>query len=318
VIAVALILCWTLFGLSTVSVVYHSTTQNLTLDDEEIVEAGNFRYGACVFFEGKNKSIENINNYAKQNKDFAYLRVINIETKFPNKYIIHVAEREELFAVEYNNNFLICDRDLRVLKIESKFTSTEGNAILVKGLEVTGTSEVGDFLDCKQSAMKNFYSVMTANNRNLMEQCGKIKEIVLDSYNDEITGKEYVSLTMNTFQNRVLKINNIDFAFENKVSKLFATETALYSQNVDENERVITNSNGEPVLVVKSKNNEYLSYETAKDLKGDDGNAIYSETDATPLTYEILTKCCITVDNLTLTDYIKRTEKDIYYSLVEM
>ena len=51
VIAVILILFWTLFALSTVEVEYHTTTKNLSLSNEEIVEAGKFSYGACVFFD---------------------------------------------------------------------------------------------------------------------------------------------------------------------------------------------------------------------------------------------------------------------------
>ena len=58
VLAVVLILFWTLFVLSSVSVKFHSTTINLNITEEEIVEAGDFRFGACVFFEGKNKNKE--------------------------------------------------------------------------------------------------------------------------------------------------------------------------------------------------------------------------------------------------------------------
>ena len=50
-----LISLWTLFGLSSVSVEFHSTTQNMNLTENEIVEAGQFTKHACVFFESKKK-----------------------------------------------------------------------------------------------------------------------------------------------------------------------------------------------------------------------------------------------------------------------
>ena len=56
VVAVVLILFWTLFALSSVTVEFHTTTKNLTLSEEEIVEAGDFSYGTCVLFDGKSMS----------------------------------------------------------------------------------------------------------------------------------------------------------------------------------------------------------------------------------------------------------------------
>ena len=77
------------------------------------------------------------------------------------------------------------------------------------------------------------------------------------------------------------------------------------------------NSEGQFIYVVKTAKGEYVSYENVKDMKNDDGNLIYDEADKKPLSFEIFKNCYIKVDNLTLNNYIKRTEKDIYYSLVE-
>ena len=306
VIAVLLILFWTLFGLSSVSVEFRSTTKNLTISSEEIVEAGGFRYGACVLFEGKKASINRIYKKSTENENFAYIRVLNIETVFPNKFVIHLAEREELFAAEHDGQVLICDRDFRVLRIVEDYESTQENAILLKGLEVLDTEvAVGDFLNIGQEAMKKFYSVMLKNNRNLSQQLGKFKEIALGTYEAEITKKEYVSMTMTSFQGRKFLINNIDFAFENKIQKMFAVESSLYNQKSDADGNLL-NGNDEIMYVVKSESGEYVSFDSEK----------HDETEKVALSYELLSNCYIKVDNLTLTDYIKRTEKDIYYSLV--
>ena len=307
VIAVFLILCWTLFALSSVSVSFESTTQNLNVTEKEIVDAGKFRYGASVLFEGKKKSVENINNYASQNENFAYIRVVNIETVFPNKFVVHIAEREELFALEQNGKYLICDRDFRVLREADSFTSLQDNAILLKGVVIEDENiAVGDFLNIEQESMKKFYSVMLQNNRDLSQQLGKFKEIELGEYADEITKQEYISMTITTFQNRKFVVNNIDFAFANKIQKLFATESALYSQNVDSDGNIL-NANGDIIYVVKTDAGEYVSYNSEE----------HTEDQKTPLTYQILQNCYIKVDNLTLSNFVDRDENDIYYSLVE-
>lgn len=304
-----LILFWTLFALSSVSVQFHSTTKNLTITEQEIVDAGEFRYGACVLFEGKNKSIEKINDKVSENANFAYLKVINIETKFPNKYVIHVTEREEFFAVEHDGQVLICDHEFRVLKIETEYKSTSENAILLKGLNILNQSvSTGDFLNLEQAGIKNFHSAMLKNNRNLNEILGKFKEINLSSYQDQITKENYVSMKITTFAGRDYVINNIDFALAEKLQKLYAVETAIFNKTEEELSQI---------KVVKNEAGEYLAFDYAKELTDQDGNKIYSEDDAISLSYQILSNCYIKIDNLTLSEYIERTEKDIFYALIE-
>lgn len=306
-IAVILILFWTLFALSSVSVQYASTTINLNVGTEEIVEAGGFRKGACVLFEGKKKSIEKIYNHAKENENFAYLRILNIETKFPNKFVVHVAEREELFAVKHNGKFLICDRDLRVLKISDDFLSTKENPILLTGLEIKDENfVVGDFLNVGQTSVMKFYDAMLRNNRSLIEQRGKFEKIQLSTYKDSTTQKTYISMTLESFASRKFVINNIDFAFANKIQKMFAAESALFGQKTDENGN-ITNSKGEILFVVKNENGEYIPFDAS----------LHEEEKKMALTYQILERCILKVDNFTLSDYINRNENDIFYSLVD-
>lgn len=306
VIAVLLILFWTLFGLSSVVVEYDSTTQNLVVKDEDIVKAGEFRFGACVLFEGKKASIKKIHDYSKEDNNFAYIKVVNIETIFPNRFVVHVVEREELFAVECQDKVFICDRDLRVLRIVESFESSNNNAILLKGLTIKNQQiDVGDFLQTEQENIKNFYSVMLENNRDLAQQIGKFKQISLGSYKDEITKKEYISMELLSFQNRKFIINNIDFAFAHKVQKLFNVESSLFSQKIDEYGNIL-NSKGEKIFVKRTEKGEYL-------LSGEEDD----ESEKIELSYQLLEKCSLKIDNLTLHDLLDRNENDIYYSFVE-
>lgn len=330
VLATVLILFWTLFALSNVSVQFSSTLKNLKLTETEIVEAGNFRKGACVLFEGKKKSIEKIYAKASENENFAYIKITNIETKFPNKFVVHVAEREELFAVESKSGqVLICDRDFRVLRLareeefqtqetslnNKKYVSTQNNAMLLSGLEIENENvKVGQFLKIKQTAMRKFYANMLLNNRNLAQQLGKFQMLELSDYADEITKKEYVKLTLKTFAGRVFEIKNIDFAFAHKIQKMFSAESAMFSGEVESKDIwCVRNEKGEYATLVKVIETDQQGQEIEKYVP------VTSQTEgAVKLSYEILFHCKIVVDNLTLDENVHRTEKDVYYSFVDL
>lgn len=302
-IAAILISFWTLFALSTVTVDFKTTTKNLTITSEEIVDAGEFNYGASVLFDGKNKYIDNINSKIQENENFAYLEVVNIETVFPNKYVIHVAEREEVFAINLQDKYLICDDDLRILRIENEFQNDRENPILLEGLNVLNDEcKIGDFLLVEQNGVKNIYNALLANNRNLTESRGFIKSLTLSKNHVEITDEEYDSITLTTFQDRTYVINNIDFALENKFQLMFALDSSIYKQ---------INSEGK---LVDANGNVVCDY-----VYDDEGNIMYGE-DGQPLkgkewTYERLCNGYILIDNYILNDYQETKPTDIYYNL---
>lgn len=305
-IAAILISFWTLFALSTVTVDFKTTTKNLTITSEEIVDAGKFNYGASVLFDGKNKYIDNINSKIQENENFAYLEVVNIETVFPNKYVIHVAEREEVFAINLQDKYLICDDDLRILRIENEFQNDRENPILLEGLNVLNDEcKIGDFLLVEQNGVKNIYNALLANNRNLTESRGFIKSLTLSKNHVEITDKEYDAFTLTTFQDRKYVINNIDFALENKFQLMFALDSSIYKQ---------INSEGK---LVDANGNVVCDY-----VYDDEGNIMYGE-DGQPLkgkewTYERLCNGYILIDNYILNDYQETKPTDIYYNLKDL
>lgn len=304
ILAVVLILFWTLFGLSSVTVEFDSTLQNLTVSEQEILDAGEFKYHSCVLFDGKKKYIQKIEDKAFENPNFAYLRVVNVETRFPNKYIVHVTEREQLFAIENNGQVLICDRDLRVLKIEDSFVSVQSNPILVQGAKIlTQDVKVGDFLEIKQQSLKKVYSAFLKSNRDFSQIVGKFKSFKLGTCVAEITGKEYVSLTMTTFSDKTFVINNIDFALNQKISLALSVEASVYAQTFDENGNVI-NKSGENIFVIANERGEYVPFEEGMD-----------ESKKEKLGLENMKT--ILVDNLVITDHTPRTEKDIYYCFLK-
>ena len=306
-IAVLLILFWTLFGLSKVTVSFSTSLEKLTVSKEEIVKVGEFKKGASVLFEGKSKSIKKIENYVAKNKNFAYIKIENIETVFPNKFVIHISEREELFAIPHENNFLICDRELRVLDIRAEYTSDISNAILLEGLSIKNTDVTyGDFLKVEEKNITKLYSAFVKDNRNLGEQRAKFERIEVSHYRDGYTKKEYVALNLHTFSGRTFEVCNIDFALSNKIRLMYAVEASVFGQTIDEDGDML-DSNGQKVFFKKLATGEYVKFDAEKDKEEDKISYV-----------QVLTSCKIRVDNLTLSEYVKRTENDIYYALVSL
>lgn len=119
IITTIIVLCSTVFTLSTVDLAWLSTTKVLSgKTNSEIIDSGKFKTGESIFLINKE---EYINNLESSNP---YLRVINLEIKFPNKLKVSVAEREELYALKVVNensasgySYVFLDYDLKVLKI---------------------------------------------------------------------------------------------------------------------------------------------------------------------------------------------------------
>ena len=307
VLAVFLISLWTLFGLSTVSVEYNTTKTNLSVSSSEVVKVAGFKKHSCVLFSKKKDAVKRINDYAAKNENFAYIKVLNIETKFPNKFVVHIAEREELFAVQDGTSYLILDRDLRVLRKADTFESTSENAILLSGLTIKNQNvKVGDFLSTEEEGLKKLYSAFVKNNRSYGEQIGKFKQMSLSTYNDPTTHKQYVALTMLTFANRKFVLNNIDFALAEKVQKLYAVESTLYSAPTNDDGKFV-DGDGNVLYVKKLDSGEYVKFDPEK----------HQESEKIAFGIDILQNCYIKIDNFTIAKYVNRSTKDIYYSIIE-
>lgn len=118
-VTILIVLCSTVFTLSTVEVSWLSTTKVLSgKTNDEIIDSGKFKKGESVFLLNKSRYIQNL----EQNNP--YLKVVGMEINFPNKLIVNISEREELFALKVVNensvsgySYVFLDYDLKALKI---------------------------------------------------------------------------------------------------------------------------------------------------------------------------------------------------------
>lgn len=111
ILTLLIILCFTAFSLKTVKIDFRTSLENITVSEKEILESGKFKKGGSVFFHGKNGYKKNLENFNP------YIKVVNIETVFPSTFVVHLVERQEVFAIAFEGGHYICDEELRVLRI---------------------------------------------------------------------------------------------------------------------------------------------------------------------------------------------------------
>jgi hypothetical protein len=146
VLLTLIILIFTLFSLRSVDLNFKTETSILSGEEiqQEIIDDV-FEHRGSVLFINKKRIIDQLE------KNFPYLKVVNIETIFPSKFVVHCVEREELYAVISNGKTYILDEDMKILKINNGgHIKTEDNAVLLDliGLELNLTNaEKGQFLN---------------------------------------------------------------------------------------------------------------------------------------------------------------------------
>ena len=178
-LAVIVVLTRTIFTLKTVDVQFMSTTQNITNTNSQIVESGKFKYGESVFISNKKAYIQNIE------KSNPYIKVVNIETIFPSKYVIHAIERNECFVVKLKNNkYAVTDEELKVLKILDDYQNNASNGIEILDSTLGEQSvQAGDFF----STTNNYFKVMfdcfrewQKTNKSYSEVKARIKSVCVN------------------------------------------------------------------------------------------------------------------------------------------
>lgn len=108
---------------------------------QDVVECGEFNYGSSVFLVNKKSHI------AKIEKQYPYIKVVGIETIFPNTLLIQSVEREEFYAVvsKDEQQMAICDGDFKILRIIEY--AVMPNYVIIDNTYANFTNQnAGDFL----------------------------------------------------------------------------------------------------------------------------------------------------------------------------
>lgn len=131
------ILAFTLFSLKESSLEFKTETKNLNQETKNKIVERVLENKRSVLFLNKTRISADLE------KQFPYLKIINIETKIPNKVVVHCAEREEFFAISSNGKTYFMDEELKILRIvNAPYESEIGAPVLLvyKGVKVDETS----------------------------------------------------------------------------------------------------------------------------------------------------------------------------------
>ena len=208
------ILCSTLFTVKTVSVNWlrRLPEGHLLINKDDEISA-NVKKGGSIFLFEKDDAIEVLE------EKYPYLNVVKIETKFPNKLVLHVADRQELFGIKLNDDcYIILDGTNKVL---NKYNALQYSALSVKPICVTIKEQSLNADDFVVGKIANISKVSTvlhsiSNALNVLgyeevDAKGLLNNIEIDlSYNSTITLKT-------NFANLSIQINKIYSQLNQKI-----------------------------------------------------------------------------------------------------
>ena len=238
--AVLVVLSSAVFSLATVEINFLSTTYYLT-DNNAIIDSGSFKYGENVFFSSK-KIYKN--NLEKANP---YLRVLNIETIFPNKLVINAVERQETYVFKLDNNkYAKTDEYLKILSITNVYQNNTENGIEILNSEVTSQTnlEAGDFFVKTDTYLTELFTCFREWDSSYVALKSKIESVQLNYNNHQdrllVNMRSGVQIIIRSAKSNLSDKLNLAFSF--------------YDQQTDEN--------GQPVDYTKSGIIEIFENET--------------------------------------------------------
>lgn len=266
-----IVLMFTLFSLKSVEIEFETGNKIITNEMQSQI-ISEIDLGGTVFFKNKDEMTSKIE------KKYPYVKVINIETILPNKFIIHIAERQEIYAITSLNRTCYLDNELKVLRInEGNFISVSTNAIKLDlfGLDfdLSAFSE-GQFFDVSeltinssnktinlgkqtQEVLNNLLNCFQINNRTLVDLKALAKSITFGTFIDYRNGETALQAKIVDFNDFEICILCPNENLEDKVSNmLYAYEKIMLESAEKLNTHkmtVYTNKKGENLVIIEQK-----------------------------------------------------------------
>lgn len=252
-IAVLVILNSTLFTLQHISISWMTTTFNLKTMNESSISSLIEEKGDSIFLIKKDEIASRLE------KKYPYLRVVGIETKFPNKLIIHSAEREDLYAIKIvDGDYAIIDDYGKVLaRTEIISPNISGTLIEARPIEVTFNNislRSEDFLVGEKVKVSSIENTLTKLSTTLKEAnyTSLAKKGIFDNISVVSIGEEgKVAMYLTTRNGMVIKL--IDA--EDKMTDKFMLGLQVYNKYHQD-----SHSDGTIVVQFSSAENKIIAY----------------------------------------------------------
>ena len=221
-VALCVILCFTLLRTHNISLVFHNKTTIFADESKqnELINSAKINTSIPIFSLNKKaiKTNLEINN--------PYLKVINIETVFPNKLVFHCAEREETFCIKANGDlYYICDDELKILNITKSVTFAQGNAVYLEGVNVLNTgASTGEVLELSTGGdiIKTISNAFAYSNKNITDIKGMFKNLMLKYEYNVYTSRIEPTLEFTTYDNFVINVRNAKNFLATKINLLLS------------------------------------------------------------------------------------------------
>ena len=217
-IILIVVLSSTVFSLSKVEVSFLEVpTKFSTQNNQEIIKSGDFEKGKSIFLVNKNKHIKNIE------EQFPNLKVVGIETCFPNRLVVQVVERQEFLAV-YNyeqENYYVVDGEMKVLRVVDNVSSIQNLARCMLTQDLANYQN-GDFiaLDNETTILKELCSSFWRCGYSEKEMNALVKNVYVDLPNNELEISTYCKFRF-----------SIKTPQEKLAQKLFAGNNAVFGNS---------------------------------------------------------------------------------------
>ncbi|MBQ7351670.1 MAG: FtsQ-type POTRA domain-containing protein [Clostridia bacterium] len=245
-ITVLVVINSTLFTLQNISINWLTTKSELQkFKDYDLV--GDIHKGQSIFLLDKSEMSANLE------KEFPYLNVVSIETKFPNKIVVHSAERESLYAVCLSSDtYAILDEKGKVL---DKISGKELNANSEGGLRprpiVTNFSgtlnpedfEVGEFVKRPDigSMINSLSTSLREAGYNPTTSKGVLSAIDINSSSTEYDSSLVVMKTRSGISLSVLRFEEL---LTDKIMHAFYQYNQLHNQGAVDCEIIVWYNSG--------------------------------------------------------------------------
>ncbi|MBQ7307633.1 MAG: FtsQ-type POTRA domain-containing protein [Clostridia bacterium] len=206
-----IILNSTVFCVKNININFLSTKVNVTQTEETILtNCISKKDYTNIFFVNKEKIKTNI-----QTK-YPYIRVINIESVFPNTLNIHLIERQNFYSVKTSSGYYICDNVLGVTEKLQAFSSTPLNPIVLEGVKIKNTITVGMEIESNQAkAIENLSHCLMEWETDINLLQGNICQITLDYLKEN-------QIMISMFNGTTILVENFTNNLSNKLNYAFS------------------------------------------------------------------------------------------------
>ena len=183
-----IVIMMTVFTLQSVNVFFVAPTLEHSFEVKKIIDDGNFAFGKSLFLQNKDDYI------ARIEKNNPYAKVVQIETKFPNRFVVYIEERQVLYSLhnEIENTYVLLDEDFKVLDIvdEEAYWELELTPIAIECANYTIVYQFGegDFLQLS-TANDVFHQIsqsLQSYDYNILAMKSMIQSIQYNMLNEQI------------------------------------------------------------------------------------------------------------------------------------